>query len=86
MADEEEGGVQYVLTTENNEVKPTSRNYNGKAVANYANGDSYDGMYSEGIREGRGCYMYASLGEKYDGEWVKNMKHGIGKMNYAKDF
>lgn len=38
----------------------------------------------DGIREGRGVYSYAAKGEKYDGEWKKNMKHGIGKMTYEK--
>ena len=45
MAEEEEGGIQFVLTTEANEVKQTSRGFTGRAVANYPNGDTYDGCY-----------------------------------------
>ena len=84
MADEEGGEPQYRFTTENNETKFTSRGYSGRAIANYPNGDIYDGYFVEGQREGRGTYYYAINGEKFDGEWVNNSKHGIGKMTYAK--
>lgn len=80
---EEEGGPKYLFTTENDETKTTSRGYTGKAVAQYPNGDVYEGQYSEGVREGFGIYRYASNNEKYEGEWVQNFKHGIGRMNYA---
>lgn len=82
MADEE-GGPKYQFTTENGEVKTTSRGYTGRAVANYPNGDAYEGYYVEGVREGSGIYKYASNGEKYEGEWKKNLKDGIGRMRYA---
>lgn len=85
MADEgEEGGPKYIFITENGETKTTSRGYTSKALAQYPNGDTYEGYFVEGIREGRGIYRYASNGEKYDGEWIRNQKHGIGKMTYAK--
>ena len=81
MADEE-GGPKYKFTTENGEVKTTSRGYTSKGIADYPNGDIYEGYYIEGIREGAGIYRYAVSNEKYEGEWKKNMKHGIGKMVY----
>ena len=84
MAEEEEGGPKYVFITENREQKSTSRGYSGKAIAKYPNGDSYEGYFIDGSREGRGVYRYSSNGEKYDGEWIKNFKHGIGRMTYAK--
>mgnify|MGYP006109477875 CR=1 FL=1 len=84
MAEEEEGGPKYVFTTENQEVKDSSRGYTGKALAQYPQGDSYFGYFIDGIREGRGLYRYASNGEKYDGEWKANFKDGIGRMTYAK--
>lgn len=80
---EEEGGPKYLFTTENDETKTTSRGYTGKAVAQYPNGDVYEGYYVEGVREGFGIYRYASNNEKYEGEWKKNLKDGIGRMNYA---
>jgi radial spoke head protein 1 len=33
-------------------------------------------------RNGRGIYTYAEKGDIYDGEFMDNMKHGIGKMTY----
>ena len=80
MADDD--GPKYVFITENGEKKTTSRGYTSKACANYPNGDIYEGYYIDGIREGRGIYRYAASGEKYDGEWIQNYKHGIGRMNY----
>lgn len=35
----------------------------------YPNGDTYDGEFMDGTREGRGVYSYAATVEKYDGEW-----------------
>ena len=84
MADDEETGPAYQFTTENGEIKTTSRGYSGKAIAQYPNGDTYDGEFMDGIRESRGTYRYASKGEKYDGEWKINKKHGIGRMTYEK--
>ena len=66
---EEEDGPKYVFITENEEQKTTSRGYSGKAVAMYPNGDTYDGEFMDGTREGRGVYSYAATVEKYDGEW-----------------
>ena len=84
MADEDDDGPKYVFITENEETKTTSRGYSGKAVAMYPNGDTYDGEFMDGTREGRGVYTYAATVEKYDGEWKNNLKHGIGKMTYSK--
>ena len=81
MAEEEEGG-KYTFTTENGEVKTMSRGYTGKAVANYPNGDVYEGDFLDGIREGRGTYRYGKRGDVYNGEWISDKKHGIGKMTY----
>lgn len=57
MADDEEG-PKYVFITENGETKTTSRGYTGKAIAQYPNGDVYDGDFVDGHREGRGTYRY----------------------------
>jgi hypothetical protein len=32
------------------EEKATSRDFTGKAIANYPNGDIYDGEWKEGVR------------------------------------
>ena len=36
------------------------------------------------MRSGSGIYTYAS-GNKYDGGWVKDKKHGIGEYRWADD-
>ena len=64
----------------------TSEGYNGKGVATYPNGDTYDGCFEDGHRvDDNGTYTYnAAEGEKevYKGHWVNNQKHGIGKQSY----
>ena len=85
MAEEgEDGAAKYVFITENGETKTTSRGYTGKALAQYQNGDTYEGDFLDGKREGRGVYRYASNGEKYDGDYKENEKHGLGRMTYSK--
>ena len=60
----------------------SSVDYTGKATVQYPNGDVYDGMFKNGVREGNGTYTYAD-GNKYEGSWKNNMKHGIGTMKYG---
>jgi hypothetical protein len=63
----------------------SSRNYSGKAQVIYQNGDLYEGYFNEGLREGIGLYTYKETGNTYEGEWLKNKKHGIGKMLFANE-
>lgn len=35
----------------------------------------------DGIRNGKGKYQYAN-GDKYDGDFKNNKKHGIGRLIY----
>jgi len=51
---------------------------NGKKV----NGDSYDGEWKEGKREGRGIYEFAN-GDSYDGEWKEDKPEGRGIQRWA---
>ena len=81
----EEGELKdYELITEEGKKKTSSKGYTGRALANYPNGETYEGEYAEGNRSGTGVYRYKT-GEKYEGEWIKNRKHGIGKMTYFKE-
>lgn len=34
------------------------------------------------MREGKGKYTYSN-GDVYNGSFVNNLKHGIGRLNYA---
>lgn len=40
--------------------------------------NQYHGMWKEGMREGRGRFLYSD-GSCYEGEWKQNLKHGFGK-------
>ena len=44
----------------------------------YQNGDSYEGDWVNGKRDGKGKMIYAN-GDAYEGDWV----NGKGKMIYA---
>ena len=65
----------------------TSRHYDGKGLATYPTGDTYDGYFKDGIRHGKGTYTYSTKGgeevkDTYVGDWEDNKKHGIGKQVY----
>lgn len=75
-------GSKYLLRTENNEEKDSSRGFTGFGTATYDNGDIFEGDFLDGTREGRGTYRYHKSGNKYQGDWSQNGKHGIGKMTY----
>lgn len=67
-----------------------SVDFNGKGLATYKNGDTYDGYFKDGVRNGEGTYTYAASGteevkDTYKGQWVNNLKHGIGKQKYTKN-
>lgn len=47
----------------------------------YPNTDQYSGEYIDGIREGKGKYIFAN-GDRYEGDFKNNKKHGIGKLVY----
>ena len=84
MADEDDGAPRYKIIDEDGVEKPCSKGHNGKGLATYPNGDTFEGTFKEGIREGHGIYQYLNSLEKYDGNWLSNRKHGIGKMTYAR--
>jgi hypothetical protein len=86
MADEEGAGAPYKLVKEDGTEVDTSRHYNGKAIATYPNGDTYDGFFVGGLRDGpNGVYTYSQhkdaeeVADTYKGAWKENLKHGIGK-------
>jgi len=84
MADEEElpeaPGV-YTLKTDAGD-KGCSIGYGGKAVAEYANGDVYEGQFANGERHGRGVYTYRDTGARFEGSFANNLKTGLGRMTY----
>lgn len=51
---------------------------NGTARVRYPNGDTFEGGYKRGLREGQGIFTEALTGHVYDGQWVKGRRHGHG--------
>lgn len=86
MADEgdarEPPGV-YKLTNAAGEALKSSTSFSGPGVAEYANGDIYDGIFENGIRQGRGKYTYLN-GDSFDGVFQNNQETGLGRVTYAK--
>lgn len=78
---------EYVITkiAEDGTTTPdkSSKDYTGKAQVQYPNGDMYDGMFKDGVREGDGTMTYGESGNKYIGQWKNNLKDGIGKMIFG---
>lgn len=48
----------------------------------YDNGDTYDGEFVNGKRQGRGVYTSAG-GHKYEGEWHDDQRHGFGIFTFT---
>ena len=89
MADDQQQELkEYVITkiledgTQNPEK--SSEHYTGKAQVQYPNGDTYEGMFNDGVREGQGTMIYGESGNKYEGEWKNDVKEGNG-IYYCKN-
>lgn len=50
-------------------------------LATFPNGDTYEGDYKNGIREGKGRYTFVA-GGWYKGDWANGVKHGEGTFRY----
>ncbi len=86
MGEEEEVKVYSIIKylEDVQELKEhSSRNYTGRPLVTYAKNVWYEGEFKDGLREATGLYTYFKEEEqpyKYEGEWLQNKKHGIGKM------
>lgn len=60
----------------------TSIGFSGQGKAAYTNGDTYDGTYENGVRNGEGTYFYRNTRDKFTGTFVDNQKVGLGRVNY----
>lgn len=62
----------------NNAGKP-----DGKGKMIYIKGDTYDGEWKDGVRNGYGIYTWNG-GAKYEGDYVNGVREGTGKyLNYV---
>eukprot|EP00403_Amphidinium_massartii_P008573 CAMPEP_0178413402 /NCGR_PEP_ID=MMETSP0689_2-20121128/22509_1 /TAXON_ID=160604 /ORGANISM="Amphidinium massartii, Strain CS-259" /LENGTH=276 /DNA_ID=CAMNT_0020034673 /DNA_START=75 /DNA_END=905 /DNA_ORIENTATION=+ len=85
---EEEGEPVYELYPQGAD-KPReegSKQFTGFGRANYLNGDTYEGTYVEGYRQGKGTYVHKKNGDAYEGHYEENKKHGFGKTTYSSSY
>jgi hypothetical protein len=47
----------------------------------YSNGDSYDGQFTSGIREGKGIFKFSN-GDVYSGEFMNDQINGFGSIEF----
>merc|ERR1719198_1973865 len=85
MGGEEDEDVKYQLFPQGQDVPRAemSKMFSGYGLAKYVNGDTYDGVFIEGYRRGKGTYVFKKNGDKYEGFYEENKKHGFGKMVYT---
>jgi hypothetical protein len=55
----------------------------GKGKIEYANGESYQGDFVDGIRAGQGSFVSKLKGTAYEGEWEMDAPNGVGKMTFS---
>lgn len=86
MAEEEDDGepkYQLVVPGQEKPREEGSRSYTGSGNAQFVNGDTYEGTFVEGYRQGKGVYRFKKNGDCYEGHYEENRKSGFGKMTYA---
>ncbi|MCB1775837.1 MAG: protein kinase [Candidatus Competibacteraceae bacterium] len=55
---------------------------NGRGAYRYPDGSEYSGDFRNAKMHGRGTYVYAGRGEKYEGEWRNGVINGQGTYYY----
>lgn len=82
---EEDEEVQYKLIPAGQDEPRAemSKMFSGFGKAYYKTGDTYDGVFIEGYRRGKGVYTFKKNGDRYEGYYEENKKHGFGKMVYT---
>ncbi|KAJ3322018.1 hypothetical protein HDV06_003618 [Boothiomyces sp. JEL0866] len=53
----------------------------GKGKNTFPNGDTYEGSYANGKRNGQGVYKWKA-GHRYKGQFLDNVRHGTGYFVY----
>ena len=58
---------------------PATNKFEGQGIFVWSNdGSIYEGYYRNGMRNGRGRYIYYN-GDVYEGAWRDDKRHGTGK-------
>jgi len=90
MGDDEgkEPEGNYILVKETGEDTNNSWGHTGKGRVTYPNGDQFEGMFENGVRNGKGTYKYWEYGKppneqlEFEGAFKENLKTGLGMMKY----
>ena len=59
---------------------------NGYGQYKWANGNTYSGIFHEGMKQGKGVWKKSAVDENtnmYEGEYLEDMKHGQGEFKWA---
>mmetsp|Transcript_96862 Transcript_96862/g.273771 ORF Transcript_96862/g.273771 Transcript_96862/m.273771 type:complete len:272 (+) Transcript_96862:117-932(+) len=96
MTDGDDGPKEYQLFEKGKKEPRTepfkgSRNFTGEGLAKYVDAegewsDTYKGLFIDGRRQGKGIYTFKANGDRYEGQFEDNCKHGFGKMTYEKSY
>lgn len=81
---DEDQEIKYkLIITETGKESKSSRDFTGHGKAFYENGETYEGEYVGGKREGYGVYKYKNS-YIYEGHFSENLKNGFGKFYHPK--
>lgn len=89
MSDAGDDDKGYKLFVPGQGIRPEkSTMFSGFGIATYATvddvpADTYEGVFIEGYRRGKGIYTFGKNGDRYEGYYEENKKHGFGKMSYT---
>ena len=54
----------------------------GKGLLTYATGEVYKGDFKAGKQNGHGTLVGTKFGQKYEGYWLNDLRHGHGKESF----
>eukprot|EP00483_Globobulimina_turgida_P000386 UN00386 len=75
--------LKYSIHYEGDEDVSEYYTKDGKAKVMYANGDTFEGEYIDGKKNGKGIYFWKEFQATYDGEWSMGIRRGNGKFTYS---
>ena len=56
--------------------------FDGRGFMRYSSGAEYNGEWVKGERSGHGVLTYADRKSQYEGQWVRDLKHGYGCLRF----
>lgn len=82
-AEEEQEEIEFQVLFEGDEEPIQFITKDGKGKATYPNGDTYEGVYLNGMKNGEGTYIYNEQKTVYCGNWKDGKKDGKGKFKFS---